>query len=151
MIKTFQDDVDMSQSDEAREEEEEEVYSDEDEGSYDEEEDEDEDEEAAHEAFKQDKAKNSQLAVGYKDRSFVVRGDKIGVFRHNERDGLDFATTITNLTNKSGREVNPSRVSNVFCDRQLIGNQSEQDTDSYQVLFSISITYRLFCNNKILQ
>jgi len=34
-------------------------------------------------------AKNSALAVGYKsDRSFVVRGDKIGVFRHTQNDGL---------------------------------------------------------------
>ena len=34
-------------------------------------------------------AKNSALAVGYKsDRSFVVRGDKIGVFKHTQDDGL---------------------------------------------------------------
>ena len=34
-------------------------------------------------------AKNSALAVGYKsDRSFVVRGDKIGVFKHTQNDGL---------------------------------------------------------------
>jgi len=33
--------------------------------------------------------KNSALAVGYKsDRSFVVRGDKIGVFKHTDNDGL---------------------------------------------------------------
>ncbi|KAG0378336.1 hypothetical protein BGX24_004113 [Mortierella sp. AD032] len=117
MIKTFQDDIEMSQSDkeedeeEEEEEEEEEVeeaYSDEDEGSYDE--DEDEEEENAHDTFRRDAAKNSQLAVGFKDRSFVVRGDKIGVFKHNERDGLDFATTIKNIKNKAGREVNPSKV-----------------------------------------
>ena len=34
-------------------------------------------------------AKNSALAVGYKsDRSFVVRGDKIGVFKHTADDSL---------------------------------------------------------------
>jgi VID27 C-terminal WD40-like domain len=34
-------------------------------------------------------AKNSALAVGYKsDRSFVIRGDKIGVFKHTQDDGL---------------------------------------------------------------
>ncbi|KAK3812500.1 MAG: cytoplasm protein [Linnemannia elongata] len=116
MIKTFQDDVEMSQSDkeedeeeeEEEEEDEEELFSDEGEGSYDE--DEDEHEESPHETFKQDTAKNSQLAVGFKDRSYVVRGDKIGVFKHNERDGLDFATTIKNIKNKAGRDVNPSRV-----------------------------------------
>jgi hypothetical protein len=115
MIKTFQDDVEMSQSDKEEDEEEEEeegeeeeeLFSDEGEGSY----DEDDEEENPHETFKQDTTKNSQLAVGFKDRSYVVRGDKIGVFKHNERDGLDFATTIKNLKNKAGRDVNPSRVS----------------------------------------
>ena len=121
MIKTFQDDVEMSQSDKEEDEEEEEeeegeeeededeLFSDEGEGSYDE--DEDEQEENPHDTFKQDTAKNSQLAVGFKDRSYVVRGDKIGVFKHNERDGLDFATTIKNIKNKAGRDINPSRVS----------------------------------------
>ncbi|KAG0207132.1 hypothetical protein BGX28_001563 [Mortierella sp. GBA30] len=56
------------------------------------------------------KSRNSQLAVGYKDRSFVVRGSKIGVFNHNGRDGLDFSTTITNLSNSRHREVKPSKV-----------------------------------------
>jgi len=36
-----------------------------------------------------DDGQNSALAVGYKsDRSFVVRGDKIGVFKHTRDDGL---------------------------------------------------------------
>ncbi|KAF9930844.1 hypothetical protein FBU30_011211 [Linnemannia zychae] len=111
MIKTFQDDVEMSVPDEEyeeeeEEEEEEEAYS-EDEGGYS---DDEEEEESAHNAFRQDKAKNSQLAVGIKDRSYVVRGDKIGVFKHNDRNGMDFVTTIKNLKNKANREVNPSRV-----------------------------------------
>lgn len=80
------------------------------ESDYDEDEDEDE-----HVGFNDDqvgdKSINSQLAVGYKDRSFVVRGGKIGVFRHNERDGLDFATTIKNISNSKGKQLNPSKVS----------------------------------------
>jgi hypothetical protein len=37
----------------------------------------------------EDANQNSALAVGYKsNRSFVVRGDKIGVFRHTRDDGL---------------------------------------------------------------
>ena len=37
--------------------------------------------------------KNSALAVGYKsDRSFVVRGDKIGVFKHTNKDQLGTLT-----------------------------------------------------------
>ncbi|KAF9358554.1 hypothetical protein BGX34_008884 [Mortierella sp. NVP85] len=57
-----------------------------------------------------DNAKNSQLAIGYKDRSFVVRGSTIGVFGHNERDGLDLQTTITNLSNSNRKMVKPSKV-----------------------------------------
>ncbi|KAJ3273273.1 hypothetical protein HDV01_004631 [Terramyces sp. JEL0728] len=42
-----------------------------------------------------DKSENSLLAVGYKhNRSFVVRGNKIGVFKHGEEEDLEFATTI---------------------------------------------------------
>jgi hypothetical protein len=34
-------------------------------------------------------ARNSALAVGYNsDRSFVVRGDRIGVFKHTVDDNL---------------------------------------------------------------
>lgn len=52
--------------------------------SYDEDEDYD-----APDQFMHTDEKNSALAVGYKsDRSFVVRGDKIGVFRHTRDDGL---------------------------------------------------------------
>jgi len=53
-------------------------------------EDYDEDEEYdAPERAPRSNAKNSALAVGYKsDRSFVVRGDKIGVFKHTEDDRL---------------------------------------------------------------
>jgi len=38
-------------------------------------------------------APNSLLAVGSKDRSFVVKGNKIGVFKH-DGDELEFSTTI---------------------------------------------------------
>lgn len=42
-----------------------------------------------------DNSKNSLLAVGYKhDRSFVVRGNKIGVFKHTDDNDLEFSTTI---------------------------------------------------------
>ncbi|KAG0238197.1 hypothetical protein BGX31_003333 [Mortierella sp. GBA43] len=54
-------------------------------------------------------ARNSHLAVGYKDRSFVVRGSKIGVFSHNERDGLDFQTTIKNISNSRNKTLKPSK------------------------------------------
>ncbi|RKP39263.1 VID27 cytoplasmic protein-domain-containing protein [Dimargaris cristalligena] len=57
------------------------------------------------------KTKNSLLAVGYKhDRSFVVRGNKIGVFRHTDDDGLEFDTTIAGLESTTGRTLDPSKV-----------------------------------------
>ncbi|KAF9193546.1 hypothetical protein BGZ51_009541 [Haplosporangium sp. Z 767] len=76
-------------------------------GNYNEDESEDE---TCHFGGHGDNSKNSQLAVGYKDRSFVLRGNKIGVFSHNDRDGLDFNTTIKNISDSRGRELRPSRV-----------------------------------------
>ncbi|KAG0091073.1 hypothetical protein BGZ92_001573 [Podila epicladia] len=121
MIKTYQDDVEMKDADSSsqyssdeeedeEEEDDEEYYDEDEEGEAEYDEDESEEEEETFIPSGGDGAKNSQLAVGYKDRSFVVRGNKIGVFKHNDRDGLDFSTTIKNLSNKKGREVNPSTV-----------------------------------------
>lgn len=53
---------------------------------------------------------NSQLAVGYKfDRTFVVRGDKIGVFKHTDDDRLEYATTIDHIRTPTGKAFAPSR------------------------------------------
>ncbi|CAO1634819.1 unnamed protein product [Sympodiomycopsis kandeliae] len=58
-----------------------------------------------------EREQNSQLAVGYKfDRSFVVRGNRIGVFKHTEDDQLEFATTINNIQTPKGRDFNPRKV-----------------------------------------
>ncbi|KAF9189001.1 hypothetical protein BGZ51_000177 [Haplosporangium sp. Z 767] len=117
MIRTYQEDVDMRDNNARKQqaEEDSEEYSDEEEESYDEEGDEYEEAEDDEinelaDSFKKDTAINSQLAVGYKDRSFVVRGNKIGVFKHNDEDGLDFTTTIKNISDRKGKELNPSRV-----------------------------------------
>lgn len=54
---------------------------------------------------------NSQLTVGYKfDRSFVVRGNRIGVFKHTDDDQLEFATTINNVATPKGHLFNPKKV-----------------------------------------
>ncbi|KAJ2743302.1 Vacuolar import and degradation protein 27 [Coemansia sp. BCRC 34301] len=56
-------------------------------------------------------AKNSMLAVGYKhDRSFVVRGSRIGVFRHGDNDDIEFDTTINRIDDTRGTEFTPSSV-----------------------------------------
>ena len=87
-----------------REEEEEE----EEEEQPEEEEDSDDEEE---EVSEQDKnAKNSALAVGYKyDRSFVVRGSQIGVFKHTPDNRLKFSTTIKNVKTPSGQRFQPRK------------------------------------------
>ena len=57
--------------------------------------------------------KNSQLTVGYNyDRSFVVRGNQIGVFKHNP-DSLEYSTTIQNIKTMDGKTFSPAKVK--FC------------------------------------
>ncbi|KXT07512.1 hypothetical protein AC579_199 [Pseudocercospora musae] len=54
---------------------------------------------------------NSQLAVGASvDRSFVVRGDKIGVFKHTDDNQLQFSTSINNVATLKGKTFAPSKV-----------------------------------------
>ncbi len=54
---------------------------------------------------------NSQLAVGYKhDRSFVVRGSKIGVFKHTPNNNLEFSTNISKVQTPSGKLFSPKKV-----------------------------------------
>jgi len=83
--------------------------------------DEDEDEDEVEAATQADdapvapdmggKERNSALAVGYKsDRAFVVRGDKIGVFRHTDDDRLEFAAAINRISTPQGKSFAPSRV-----------------------------------------
>ncbi|KAF2457527.1 Vid27 family protein [Lineolata rhizophorae] len=57
-----------------------------------------------------DGAMNSQLQVGYKhDRSFVVRGSKIGVFKHTKDNHLQFSTNINKVETPKGKLFNPSK------------------------------------------
>lgn len=69
----------------------------------------------------QDGAENSQLAVGYKhDRSFVVRGNKIGVFKHTADNQLQFSTTISNIKTPKGKAFNPNKVMLHQQDRDMV-------------------------------
>ncbi|EPQ59431.1 VID27-domain-containing protein [Gloeophyllum trabeum ATCC 11539] len=55
--------------------------------------------------------RNSQLTVGYKgDRSYVVRGNKIGVFSHGGDNGVRYQATISKLTTPKGKEFKPKKV-----------------------------------------
>ena len=54
---------------------------------------------------------NSKLAVGYKhDRSFVVRGSKIGVFKHTPNNNLEFSTNISKVETPGGKLFSPDKV-----------------------------------------
>lgn len=58
------------------------------------------------------KDKNSQLTVGYKnDRTFVVRGDKIGVFKRTGTGKVEYAATIKDLGFKKMKSFKPKHVS----------------------------------------
>lgn len=110
------DDV-PSTEEEEEEEEEEEI---EDDRVRDEEYDTDEDDESTLPKNADGEA-NSQLAVGYKhDRSFVVRGSKIGVFKHTPNNHLEFSTNISKVTTPDGKLMNPKKVMLHKEDRDLI-------------------------------
>ena len=69
----------------------------------------------------QDGNVNSQLAVGAKhDRSFVVRGSKIGVFKHTPDNHLEFATTISKVQTPKGRLFSPKKVMLHAGDRNMV-------------------------------
>lgn len=54
--------------------------------------------------------KNSQLTVGYKgDRSYVVRGNNIGVFSHTG-DQVKYYSTISKIQGPKGKQINPAEV-----------------------------------------
>ncbi|OMJ21982.1 Vacuolar import and degradation protein 27 [Smittium culicis] len=54
---------------------------------------------------------NSALAVGHKDdRSYVLRGNQIGVFKHTEDDNIEHSTTITKISDSKGTLFTPSKM-----------------------------------------
>jgi hypothetical protein len=64
---------------------------------------------------------NSLLAVGAKhDRSFVVRGSKIGVFKHNADNELEFATNISKVQTPKGKLFSPKKVMLHMSDRNMV-------------------------------
>lgn len=109
VLEAFQDMTMDDAPDEEEEEEDEEEFEDaNDQRSehYDSDESEDDTETAP-----KDGDENSQLAVGYKhDRSFVVRGNKIGVFKHTADNQLQFSTTISNVMTPKGKAFSPNKV-----------------------------------------
>ncbi|KAK5124347.1 hypothetical protein LTR85_001564 [Meristemomyces frigidus] len=119
-------------------EEDEDDFEDAHEGQRKEEFDEDEDEDEVDLGRNEDGTVNSQLAVGAKvDRSFVVRGDKIGVFKHTSDNGLEFSTSINKLATPKGKAFAPKKVMLHAADRDMI-LQSEHDPHS---LYRMDLEY----------
>ena len=58
--------------------------------------------------------KNEMLTVGYKgDRSFVVRGNNIGVFSHKGTGEVGYVGTIKNVATPKGKNFKPTEVSTI--------------------------------------
>lgn len=137
VLEAFQDlkmeDDDAQQEEEVEEEEEE--YADD--APRSEHYDTDEDDEDT-EAQPDDGNKNSQLAVGYKhDRSFVVRGSKIGVFRHTPNNNLEFSTNISKVETPKGKLFSPTKVMLHAEDSNMI----LQDANQPNSLFRMDLEY----------
>lgn len=81
---------------------------------------------------------NSQLAVGAKfDRSFVVRGSKIGVFKHMPNKHLEFSTNISKIETPKGKLFSPKKV--------MLHNEDEnmvlQDPNNPNSLYRMDLEY----------
>lgn len=82
--------------------------------------------------------KNSQLAVGHKsDRAFVVRDNRLGVFKQNADNELEFQTTIDNVATTKGKSFVPNKIMLHTQDRAMV----MQDPDNEHSLFRMDIEY----------
>lgn len=135
VMEAFQD-LTMEGAPDYEQEEEEEEYEEEDESANDqrsEHYDSDESEDDV-ETGPKDGAENSQLAIGYKhDRSFVVRGDKIGVFKHTPDNQLQFSTTISNVRTPKGKAFAPNKVMLHQQDQDMILQNLDNPNSLYRM------------------
>ncbi|KAF9892932.1 hypothetical protein FE257_000524 [Aspergillus nanangensis] len=122
-----------AEAEEEEEEEAEEDEEDEDEGQRSEHYDSDEEQDDV--ATRDDDGNvNSQLAVGYKhDRSFVVRGSKIGVFKHTPNNNLEFSTNISKVETSKGKLFSPKKVMLHAEDRNMILQNSDDPNSLYRM------------------
>ena len=136
VLDAFQD-LTMEDAPPEEEDEEQEVEEADDDGQRSERYDSDEDEDDVV-VRDQDGNVNSQLAVGYKhDRSFVVRGSKIGVFKHTPNNNLEFSTNISKVTDTKGALFSPKKVMLHAEDTNMI-LQKENNPNS---LFRMDLEY----------
>ncbi|KAJ5692513.1 Vacuolar import and degradation protein 27 [Penicillium macrosclerotiorum] len=137
VLDAFQDltmeDADAIPEEEEEEEEEESEETDQDDGQRSEHYDSDEEEDDVI-TRDEDGNVNSQLAVGYKhDRSFVVRGSKIGVFKHTPNNNLEFSTNISKVETPGGKLFSPKKVMLHAEDTNMILQNSDDPNSLYRM------------------
>ncbi|KZF21830.1 vacuolar import and degradation protein 27 [Xylona heveae TC161] len=135
VLEAFQDltmeDAPAAEAEEEEHEEEEEDIEDDGQRSEHYDSDESEDDVNAH---PDDDNVNSQLAVGYKhDRSFVVRGSKIGVFKHTPNNNLEFSTNISKVETPKGKLFSPKKVMLHAEDQNMILQNSDNPNSLYRM------------------
>ncbi|KLO08280.1 VID27-domain-containing protein [Schizopora paradoxa] len=83
--------------------------------------------------------RNSQLAVGYgrNNRTFVMRGDKIGVFNHTDEGKVEYAATIKDLGFKKMKNFKPKHMMLHDRDKKMILMNPLQEHS----LFAVDIEY----------
>lgn len=93
------------------------------------------DENAAELKFSSDKEKNKELSVSYlNDRSYVVRGSKIGVFKSKSDDeGLEFYAAIDSVKNSNGKVLTPDKVMLHEKDTALVLQDSKKLSSLYKL------------------
>lgn len=130
---TMEDADDKPEEEEEAEEEEVEEETDQDDGQRSEHYDSDEEEDDVV-TRDEDGNVNSQLAVGYKhDRSFVVRGSKIGVFKHTPNNNLEFSTNISKVETPKGKLFSPKKVMLHAEDRNMILQNQDDPNSLYRM------------------
>ncbi|AQZ10137.1 VID27 (YNL212W) [Zygosaccharomyces parabailii] len=76
---------------------------------------------------------NKSLTVAYKnDRSYVVRDNKIGVFK-TDQDGMDFVAAIKNVSDLKGNRINPHDPMLYMEDRNLILKDEKDSTRLFKM------------------
>jgi hypothetical protein len=81
---------------------------------------------------------NSQLAVGAKnDRSYVIRGSKIGVFKHLPNKHLEFTTNINKIETPKGKLFSPKKVMLHAEDQNMV----LQDETNPNALYRMDLEY----------
>ncbi|KAN0018486.1 hypothetical protein ACTFIU_011104 [Dictyostelium citrinum] len=78
------------------------------------------------------KSKNSSLIVGYKDKSYVVRGSTIGVFNTDD-DGIKFNTAITNIKQKDGKNFSPKKMMLQQQDQTMLMLNPDKKSNVYKM------------------